>query len=317
MINFDFPTIVDISVIIKIKVRILLIDGQLLHYIYTIETFMFLPKYLQSYTENYKFLLRRYELYKKHNSLSKKIGLKFENMEQMDKKDLEQVNHYIFFSNVINSYRTYNNISIGEFRDSSRYYYVVLPGFTIEECFDYFKLLQKCNEPHPFSELSKCLEIPYILFHDFSKKEISEAVQLLKKYSIIKPIADICPGEMRYDICNDSVKKILNDYWFLHILDFYISFQRLVYDKKPFDADKEYMKLYLGEKKLDHKLALIYNLRKKNKEIFEKEIPEKYSNIEELKITRNKIVENIEKYTGLLKENDIYLLSLVRDLFNL
>ena len=269
-------------------------------------------------------LLLFFQCYKRSNLLSerqfkyflKKIGLKFENMEQKDKKELEQVNHYIFFSNVTNSYRTYNNISIGEFRDSSRYYYVVLPGFTIEECFSYFKLLQKCNEPHPFSELSKCLEIPYILFHHFSKKEISEAVQLLKKYSIIKPIAAIYPGEMRYDICNDSVKKILNDYWFLHILDFHISFQRLLYEKKPADIDKEYLKLYLGEK-LKHKLALIYDLRKKNKEIFEKEIQEKYSNIEELKITRNKIVENIEKYTGLLKENDIYILSLVRDLFNL
>ena len=269
-------------------------------------------------------LLLFFQCYKRSNLLSerqfkyflKKIGLKFENMEQMDKKELEQINHHKFFSNVTNSYKTYNNISIGEFRDSSKYYYVVLPGFTIEECFDYFKLLQKCAEPRPFSEYSKCLEIPYIHFHNFSKKEISDAVQLLKKYGIIKPIADIYPGEMRYDICNDSVKEILNDYWFLHIFDFHISFQRLVYNKKPSDADKEYMKLYFGEQKLKHKLALIYDLRKKNKEEFEKEIQEKYGNIEELKVSRNKIVENIEKYTGLLTENDIYIISLVRDLFN-
>ncbi|HET9805278.1 MAG TPA: hypothetical protein VFP49_00060, partial [Nitrososphaeraceae archaeon] len=45
--------------------------------------------------------------------------------------------------------------------------------------------------------------------------------------------------------------------------DFYISFLRLVYDKKLSDAYKEYMKLYLGEQKLNHKLALIYDLRKK------------------------------------------------------
>ena len=121
---------------------------------------------------------------------------------------------------------------------------------------------------------------------------------------------------MRYDICNDSVKKILNDYWSLHMFDFYISFQRIVYEKKPSDADKEYMKLYLGEQKLKHKLALIYDLRKKNKEEFEKEIQEKYGNIEELKVSRNKTLENIEKYTGLLTENDIYIISLVRDLFN-
>ena len=68
---------------------------------------------------------------------------------------------------------------------------------------------------------------------------------------------------MIYDICNESVKEILLDYWFLPILDFHISFQRLVYNTKASDADKKYMKLYFGEQRLNHKLALIYNLRKK------------------------------------------------------
>jgi hypothetical protein len=205
-------------------------------------------------------LLLFFECYKRSNILSerqfkyflKKNGLKFENMEQMDKNELEQVKQHIFFSfNITNSYRTYNNISIVEYRDSynsSKYYYVVLPGFTIEEFFDYIKLLQKCNEPRPFSEWSMCLEIPYIHFHNFAKNEISDAVQLLKKFGIIKLIPSIYPGELRYDICNDSVKKILYDYWFLHILDFHISLQRLVYDKKPSEEVKEYMQLFLGEK---------------------------------------------------------------------
>ena len=74
------------------------------------------------------------------------------------------------------------------------------------------------------------------------------------------------------------------------------------------------MKLYLGKQKLNHKLALIYDLRKKNKEEFEKEIQEKYENIEELKVSRNKIVENIEKNTRLLKENELYIFSLVKEI---
>jgi hypothetical protein len=72
------------------------------------------------------------------------------------------------------------------------------------------------------------------------------------------------------------------------------------------------MKLYLGEQKLKHKLALIYDLRKKNKEKFEKEIQEKYCNIEELTISRNKILKRIQNNTELLKESDIYILSLVK-----
>ena len=267
-------------------------------------------------------LLLFFQFYKRSNLLSerqfkyflKKIGLKFENMEQMDKKEVEQINHHILFSNVTNSYRTYNNISVVEVRDSSKYYYVVLPGFTIDECFYYFKLLQKCAEPRPFSDYSKCLEIPYIQYHDFSKDEISEAVLLLKEHGIIKPIVDIYKGEMRYDVCNDSVKEILNDYWILHMFDFHITFQRLVYDMKPSDADKEYMKLYLGEQKLKHKLALIYDLRKKNKEEFEKEIQEKYGNIEELKVSRTIILKNIVENSRLLTEKDTYIISLVKEI---
>ena len=269
-------------------------------------------------------LLLFFECYKRSNILTQRqfknflkiIGINFENMEQMDMKELEQIKQYIPF-NVTNAYKTYNNISIAEYTNSSnpsKYYYVVLPGFSIDEFFYYLRVLQKCNEPHPFSEMSKCLEIPYIHFHYFSKEKISEAVQLLKKFGIIKLILSIYPEETRYDICHDSVKKILYDYWFLHIFDFHLSFQRLVYDKKPSDAVKEYMKLYLGEKKLNHKLALIYDLRRKNKEEFEKEIQEKYGNIEELKVSRNKILENIQKAIRLLKENDIYILSLVKEI---
>jgi len=75
------------------------------------------------------------------------------------------------------------------------------------------------------------------------------------------------------------------------------------------------MKLYLGKQNLNHKLALIYDLRKKNKEEFEKEIQEKFGNIGELKVSRNKILKNIEKSTNLLKENEIYILSLVKEIF--
>jgi hypothetical protein len=59
---------------------------------------------------------------------------------------------------------------------------------------------------------------------------------------------------------------------------------------------------------------LIYDLRRKNKEEFEKEIQEKYGNIEELKVSRNKILKNIQNNTRLLKENGIYILSLVKEI---
>ncbi|MGE5634499.1 MAG: hypothetical protein ACM3VV_04660 [Deltaproteobacteria bacterium] len=237
-------------------------------------------------------------------------------MEQIDLKTLKHIQQNLI-SNVTNGYKTYNNILILEYTNSSnssKYYYVVLPGFTIEEFLDYIKLLKKCREPHPFSKLSKCLEIPYIHFHDFSKEEISEAVKLLKEYDIIKSIADIYPGEMRYDICNESVKEILFYYWFLHKLNFYISFQRLIYNNKPADTDKEYMKLHVGKQRLNHKLALIYDLRKKNAEEFEKEIQDNYDNIEKLKASRNKILKDIDEKLRLLKKNDTYILSIIKEI---
>lgn len=268
-------------------------------------------------------LLICFDFYKRNNIITerqfknflKKIEIKFENMEQSNLellKDIQQnINPF-----VTNSYTTYNNISIVEYTDSSnysKYYYVVLPGFTIEEFLDYLELVKKGKEPQPFSKFPS-LEIPYIRYHNFSREEVSNAIELLRKNGIIKPISEIYRGETRYDICNEDVKRILSYYWSLHICDFHISFQRMVYDKKPSDADKEYMKLYLGEQILNHELALIYDHRRKNKEKFEKEIQEKYGNIEVLKIERNKILENFQKNSKLLKENDIYILSLVKEI---
>ena len=268
-------------------------------------------------------LLLFFDCYKRSNIITerqfkyflKKVEIKFENMEQTDFEILQQIQD--IFPNVTNGYKTNNNISIGEFRNSPnspKYYYVVLPGFTIEEFLNYLKLIKKCNEPHPFSELSKSLEIPYIHYHDFSKDEISEAVKLLKEHGIIKPIVDIYKGEMRYDICSDSVKEILIDYWSLHLFDFYISFQRLVYNNKPSDADKRYMKLYFGEQRLNHKLALIYDIGKKNRNELENEFQENYDNLERLKELRTKIIKNIDENSRLLTENETYILSLIKEI---
>ena len=268
-------------------------------------------------------LLLFFDCYKRSNIITerqlkyflKKVEIKFENMENMDFEILKQIQN--IFPDVTNIYKINNNISIGEHRNSSnssKYYYVILPGFTIDEFLDYLKLIKKCNEPHPFTELSKCLEIPYIHYHDFSKDEISEAVLLLKEHGILKPIVCIYKGEMRYDICNDSVKEILKDYWFLHIFDFHISFQRLVYNTKLSDADKSYMKLYFGEQRLNHKLALIYDIGKKNRNELENEFQENYDNLERLKELRTKIIKNIDENSRLLTENDTYILSLVKEI---
>jgi DNA-binding transcriptional ArsR family regulator len=69
-------------------------------------------------------LLLFFDCYKRSNILSerqfknflKKIGIKFENMEQMDLETLKHIQQNIF-SNLTNGYRTYNNISIGEYRN--------------------------------------------------------------------------------------------------------------------------------------------------------------------------------------------------------
>ena len=183
-------------------------------------------------------LLLFFDCYKRSNILSerqfkdflKEIGIKFENMEQMDLETLKHIQDNIF-SNVTNGYRTYNNISIAEYRNSSnssKYYYVILPGFTIQEFLDYLKLIKKGKEPQPFAQFPTRIQIPYIHYKKFSKEEVTKAIELLKINGIIRPILDIYRGEMRYDICNDSMKNILSDYWFLHIFDFHISFQKLV-----------------------------------------------------------------------------------------
>lgn len=269
-------------------------------------------------------LLLFFECYKRSNLMTerqfknflKEIGIKFENMEKMSLERLKHIQQNIF-SIVTNSFKTYNNISIGEFKNlsnSSKYYYVVLPGFTMQEFLGYLELIKKGKEPRPFSQSPTRLEIPYFRYQNFSKEEVSDAIELLKTNGIIKPILEIYRGEMRYDICNESVKEILYDYWYLHICDFHISLQRLVYNNKPSDINKEYMQLYFGKQRLNHKLALIYDLKKQDKEGFEKEVNEKYDYIEKLIISRNKVFKDIDKKSNLLKENDSYIISLVKEI---
>lgn len=145
-------------------------------------------------------LLLFFEYYKRSNILTeiqfknflKKIEIKFENLEQMNREKFEQIKQD--FPDVTNSYKTYKNILIGEFRNSSnhsKYYYVVLPGFTIEEFLDYLELVKKGKEPQPFAQFPTRIHIPYIHYLPFSKEEVVEAIELLRINSIIRHILDI------------------------------------------------------------------------------------------------------------------------------
>ena len=69
-------------------------------------------------------LLLFFDCYKRSNIITerqfkyflKKVEIKFENMEQTDFEILQQIQD--IFPNVTNGYKTNNNISIGEFRNS-------------------------------------------------------------------------------------------------------------------------------------------------------------------------------------------------------
>ena len=76
------------------------------------------------------------------------------------------------------------------------FYYIVLPGFTLEEFISYLKLLKNKTKPRPFC--TTITSIPYVHHIHFSKKEITESISSLHKDGLIKTTNPIIQGEKRF-----------------------------------------------------------------------------------------------------------------------
>jgi hypothetical protein len=144
---------------------------------------------------------------------------------------------------------------------------VVLPGFSIKEFTEYLELLKRRKDPRPFSKYSSAHRIPSVLYMDYSVQEIAEAIDSLKNDGIIKSIEEVFPGELRYNIADESLKHLIFGVWVVHIIDFELLIARILHERKPTEADKQYLTTFLGNKATDKFLAYAHDFRRKRRPI--------------------------------------------------
>jgi DNA-binding HxlR family transcriptional regulator len=148
---------------------------------------------------------------------------------------------------------------------SDTYYYIVIPGFTVKEFVSYMNKLRKGKEPRPFFSHIDVTDVPFVSDMSYTEEEVMDAIDSFRKQGLIKPITEILPGEMRFDIMDESLKYFLKDIWLVHDIDLRIVYERLVYNGEPTDQDRNYLISFFGKSYADQILANAYNIRKSHK----------------------------------------------------
>ncbi len=191
-------------------------------------------------------------------------------------------------------------------------YYVVIPGFSVEEFITYQRLLKAGIAPRPFSTTFSGTIIPFVLHSSYTKKEVEEAVFSFveSESEIIQPIDPIIPGEKRYNIVDQSLRELAYAIWSVRMVDYELVIRRLLSDK-PTDRDKKYLELYLGKSVADKMIAHAYLIRKSYKE----ERKEHEQVIRELLEGREFFVQEITtNFEKVIQENQI-VRDIVEEIF--
>lgn len=181
-------------------------------------------------------------------------------------------------------------------------YYTVIPGFSVKEFTRYLESLKRGNDPRPFLKYSSISQIPSVVYKGYSEREVEEAIYSLKNVGIIKPIQGVIPGELRYDIADNSLKHLIIGVWLVHIIDFHLLISRLVFEGKPTEADKKYLRIFLGNGATDRFLAYAHDSRREGRPINNDMIQA----VKKWEEGRTSLIQEIKKkHESLIHENEI------------
>lgn len=179
------------------------------------------------------------------------------------------------------------------------WYYIVVPGFSAKEFIEYQKLLRRGKEPRPFS--SSRTIIPFVVHTCYTKNEVDEAITSIKESGLIQQIDAVIPGEMRYNIVDETLRDLVYNIWLVRMLDYELLIRRLLYNK-PTEQDKKYLGIYFGESRAAKVIAHAYDIRRSDK----KERQEQQQVIRQLEGNRSILVQLItNKYEKVIQENEI------------
>jgi hypothetical protein len=189
-------------------------------------------------------------------------------------------------------------------------YYTVLPGFTVDEFIQYLEKLKKGKDPRPFSSFRAIFQIPFVQYMDFTREELEDAIVSLTEDGLIKPILEVYSGETRYNISDESLKRLIHLIWHVKDIDFHLVYGALVYNDNLTEEEKNYLALFTGERKADKLFAYVYDMRRTTRNQDNNSWNEERENmkdfVQELKNYRQSLVEKITKeYEPIIKRDEV------------
>jgi DNA-binding HxlR family transcriptional regulator len=254
-------------------------------------------------------LLLFYESYKRRPLVSekqlhiflKKIGSVAVNLEQLGKWRTHDKTVITGFKDV----KGIGIIRLDESKTKPGLYYIVTPGFSVEEFIKYLRMLKRGKDPRPFSSMSSFVPFP-VRSVDYTKEEVVDAIESFLQEDLIKPTAPIFPGETRYQISNDSFLGFIRSVWLVRMIDYDLLIARLTYGELM-PEDEKHLSLFVNKKVADKFLAIAYNTRhQQNEENDKKEIEKKKEFMKQLNDDRKLLLQEITQiYDQLIKENEV------------
>jgi hypothetical protein len=259
-------------------------------------------------------LLIFFEVFRSKNPVTKTQLFRFLKQVGISRNDLEIVKEYNASFPKVTHYKHIKNVAITKWIQSDSkidsneaLYHITIPGFTIKEFASYIKKLRKGNEPRPFPSYTGITDVPFVLDTNYTKSEIADAIEAFRNDGLIKPITDIFPGEMRYQIKDESLVNFIKDVWHVYDIDLRILFEKLIYEGKPNDEDKKYLRLLYGKNIADRIVSTAHYLRKSYKQQNNKQEEKNAKKfIQDSSSYRTKLVQDIKiKYETVIKKYEI------------
>ena len=188
---------------------------------------------------------------------------------------------------------------------------MVIPGFTEEEFISYLNKLKKNNEPKPFT--NNIPLIPYIRYKTYTKEELTESIELLRKAGFLRLVSPIFNGEMRY-VISDS--RLLGPFLLLkliHLYQFELTIGKILHIEKPDEKDKKYLMHFFGKRMSNILIANAYELRKSFQDDNQNnnELKEIKTRVKELGDQRDVVIRQLKEIFGQILQSNILLQDLI------
>ena len=140
-------------------------------------------------------------------------------------------------------------------------FYVLMRGVSATEFISYMKRIKNGTEPKPFSQYP--ITVPFAASIEFTDTEVEEAIELLKKMNILKPIIHTTnKKDSRLRIADNRLINLIQQLRIIGTVYYYKIIMKVGFIDRPDDKEKEVMAYFYGEKRASHFLAFLNDRRK-------------------------------------------------------